>query len=193
MLSEKQSYISLKSNDNVCQSAIQWEQHRTSTCWILAVLTIHAGNFRDIPSPIPTTTDNWDVPLNKACLTLVPHERVDFISLTLPTKSACVLHQRGLVTGHWETKVTIMWKLRLGLIGIFTSLNLCIQLRNDLCEQYLYLCPSCRWRWGGSCMEHHSTGRPHAISLQHNPHQKWRSCQAGWVSSFHIAEISGKG
>ena len=67
---------------------------------ILSVLTVHAGNFRAIPSSIPTTTDSWDVPLNKACPALVPHQRVDLIPLTHLTKGTCILHQRGLVAGH---------------------------------------------------------------------------------------------
>lgn len=66
----------------------------------ILVLTIHAGDFRDIPLSAPTTTDNWDMPLNKAFPALVSDERVDLISRTLLTKSTCILHQRGLVTGH---------------------------------------------------------------------------------------------
>lgn len=57
------------------------------------------------------------------------------------------------------------------------------------CLFVFYLCPSCRWKWGGSCKEHHSTDHPHAISSPHSPRQQRRSCQAGWASSFHIAII----
>ncbi len=67
---------------------------------VFAVLTVYAGDFRDIPMSIPTTTDSWDVPLNKACATLVPHQRVDLISFTLRTKHSCIFHQRRLATGH---------------------------------------------------------------------------------------------
>jgi len=67
---------------------------------INVLLTVHTGDFRDVPMSIPTTTDGWDVPLYKACSALVPHERVDLIPLPLFTKGSCVLHQRGLVTGH---------------------------------------------------------------------------------------------
>lgn len=73
----------------------------------MLVLTVHAGDFRAIPSPVPTTANSRDVPLNKACLALVSHQRVDLIPLTLFTKGICILHQRGLVTGHWEEEVTI--------------------------------------------------------------------------------------
>lgn len=67
---------------------------------VFAILTIHTGNFGGIPLSIPSTTDSWDMPLNKACPALVPHQRVDLVSLTLLAKGTCILHKRGLATGH---------------------------------------------------------------------------------------------
>lgn len=40
--------------------------------------------------------------LDVSFLALVPHKRVDFVSLALLSKGACVLHQRGLAAGHWR-------------------------------------------------------------------------------------------
>lgn len=40
------------------------------------------------------------MPLDESFLTLVPHEKVDFVSLALLSKGARVLHQGGLAAGH---------------------------------------------------------------------------------------------
>lgn len=99
MLSEKNHILALNNDSCFVYSG----RHANNVYLLratLAVLTVHAADFRDIPSSIPTTTDSWDVPLNKACPALVPHQRVDLISLTLLTKGMCILHQRGLATGH---------------------------------------------------------------------------------------------
>lgn len=40
----------------------------------LIIRWVHAVDFRDIPPSIPTTTDSWDMPLNKACAALIPHQ-----------------------------------------------------------------------------------------------------------------------
>lgn len=42
------------------------------------------------------------MPLDESFLTLVPHEKVDFVSLALLSKGARVLHQGGLAAGHWR-------------------------------------------------------------------------------------------
>lgn len=61
---------------------------------------IHAGYFRDIPSSVATATNSWDMPLNKARPALVPHQRVDFIPLTLLPEGTCIFYQRRLTTSH---------------------------------------------------------------------------------------------
>ena len=42
--------------------------------------------------------------LNEAGLALVPHKAVDFIAWLHLAEGTCILHKRGLITGHWVTK-----------------------------------------------------------------------------------------
>lgn len=159
-----------------------------------AMLTIHAGDFRDVPLSVAKTTDGGNVPLDEARPTLVPDQGVDLISVPFLPKSTCIFHQGGLTAGHWGTQQSDK--------GISRGFSQRIW-REDLCIFgciflfyveliFVYLCPFCRWKWGGSCKVHHSTGRPRAISSQHSPRQWWRSCRAGWASSSHIAETRFK-
>ena len=180
--------------NSVCQNPVQYTKNNE---YLLrakpAVLTVHAVDFRDIPSSIPTTTDSWDMPLYEAFPALVPHQWINLIPLTFLTKSLCILHQRGLATGHWETEVTVRMRnftvTDNSIRVVFSNLQMHAFSKTRWFVLSSYLCPSCRYRWGGSCKEHHSTGHPHARSSLHNPHQRRRSCQAGLASSFHIAKI----
>lgn len=72
----------------------------------VCVLTVHAADFWDIPSSIPTTTDSWDMSLNKAYTALVPHQRVDLIPFTCLPKGTCILYHRRLTTGHCKPDET---------------------------------------------------------------------------------------
>lgn len=51
---------------------------------------------------VATATDGGEVPLDESFLTLVPHQRVDFVSCALLSEGSRVLHDGGLVAGHWR-------------------------------------------------------------------------------------------
>lgn len=85
-----------------CQLALTGGQRALSRCDQLAALTSYAGDLGEVPASVPTATDGRGVPLDESFLTLVPHERVDLVSLALLSKGARVLHQRGLAAGHWR-------------------------------------------------------------------------------------------
>lgn len=61
-----------------------------NTVW--GVLTVHAGDFGDVPPSIPTATDDWHMSLNEAGLALVPHQGVDFIARPHLAEGTRILH-----------------------------------------------------------------------------------------------------
>lgn len=69
---------------------------------IFKELTIHACNFRHIPSSIPLAAYGWNMTLDETIFAVISNKGVNLITRFHLPKGLCIFYNRRLTTGNWK-------------------------------------------------------------------------------------------
>lgn len=69
---------------------------------IFKELTIHACNFRHIPSSIPLATYGWNMTLDETIFAVISNKGINLITRFHLPKGLCIFYNRRLTTGNWK-------------------------------------------------------------------------------------------